>query len=210
VNIPGKSSRPYATEKRDAKAAETRARLVAAALAILREPGGHMLSLDAVAKAAGVTRLTVYNQFGSRNGLLEAAFDAVAEQGNLASLADAMAMPEPRGALAGVVRTFCDFWMAHDGLGGIFAAAAQDAELGAALAARNARRRALLGVLVDRQGVAAGQAKADMVDLLFTLTSFATFSSLRNEQRDGAAVCALLLPLCDRILSGAADTAPSG
>ena len=89
-------------------------------------------------------------------------------------------------------------------------AAAQDAELGAALAARNARRRALLGVLVDRQGVAAGQAKADMVDLLFTLTSFATFSSLRNEQRDGAAVCALLLPLCDRILSGAADTAPSG
>ncbi|OSZ65199.1 hypothetical protein CAP40_14080 [Sphingomonas sp. IBVSS2] len=208
--MPGKSSRPYATEKRDAKAAETRARLVAAALAILREPGGHLLSLDAVAKAAGVTRLTVYNQFGSRNGLLEAAFDAVAERGNLASLADAMAMPEPRAALARVVRIFCDFWMAHDGLGGIFAAAAMDAELGAALAARNARRRALLGVLVDRQGVAMGQAKVDLVDLLFTLTSFATFSSLRGEQRDGAAVCALLVPLCDRILSGAADSAARG
>ena len=59
-------------------------------------------------------------------------------------------------------------------------------------------------MLVDRQGVAEGQAKADLVDLLFTLTSFATFSSLRGEQRDGAAACALLLPLCDRILSGAA------
>ncbi|MDH4743462.1 TetR/AcrR family transcriptional regulator [Sphingomonas sp. CBMAI 2297] len=204
MNIPGKSSRPYATEKRDAKAAETRARLVAAALAILGEPGGHLLSLDAVARAAGVTRLTVYNQFGSRNGLLEAAFDAIAERGNLASLAEAMAIAEPRAALARVVRTFCDFWMAHDGLGGIFAAAAMDAELGAALAARNERRRALLGVLVDRQGVAGGQAKADLVDLLFTLTSFATFSSLRGAERDGAAVCALLLPLCDRILSGAA------
>ena len=92
MNIPGKSSRPYAAEKRDAKAAETRARLVAAALAILGEPGGHLLSLDAVARAAGVTRLTVYNQFGSRNGLLEAAFDAIAERGNLASLAEAMAI----------------------------------------------------------------------------------------------------------------------
>jgi AcrR family transcriptional regulator len=198
--IPDKP-RPYSTEKRDAKAAETRARLVAAALVILREAGGHALSLDAVAKAAGVTRLTVYNQFGSRSGLLEAAFDAVAAQGNLTRLAEAMAIPEPRAALAQVVRTFCDFWKSHDGLGGIFAAAALDAELGKALAARNERRRGLLGILVDRQGIADGQAKADIVDLLFTLTSFATFAALRGESRDGDAVCALLLPLCDRIFS---------
>ena len=198
--ISDKPSRPYSAEKRDAKAAETRARLVAAALAILRESGGRDLSLDAVARAAGVTRLTVYNQFGSRNGLLEAAFDAVAEQGNLTRLAEAMAMPEPRAALAQVVRIFCDFWMSHDGLGGIFAAAALDAELGEALAARNERRRSLLGILVDRQGNADGQAKADIVDLLFTLTSFATFRSLRGEDRDGDAVCALLQPLCDRVL----------
>nr|WP_281396602.1 TetR/AcrR family transcriptional regulator [Sphingomonas kyeonggiensis] len=178
-----------------------------AALVILRESGGQALSLDATARAAGVTRLTVYNQFGSRNGLLEAAFDAVAEQGNLASLAEAMATPDPRAALARVVGIFCDFWMAHDGLGGIFAAAAMDAELGAALAARNERRRALLGVLVDRQGIAVGRARADAVDLLFTLTSFATFTSLRGDQRDGAAVCTLLLPLCDRILAGQADPA---
>lgn len=198
--IPDKP-RPYSTEKRDAKAAETRARLVAAALVILREAGGHALSLDAVAKAAGVTRLTVYNQFGSRSGLLEAAFDAVAAQGNLTRLAEAMAIPEPRAALAQVVRTFCDFWKSHDGLGGIFAAAALDAELGKALAARNERRRGLLGILVDRQGITDGQAKADIVDLLFTLTSFATFAALRGESRDGDAVCALLLPLCDRIFS---------
>ncbi|MGZ2484134.1 AcrR family transcriptional regulator [Rhizobium pisi] len=200
--ISGKPSRPYSTEKREAKAAETRTRLIAAALDVLRQSGGQALSLDAVARAVGVTRLTVYNQFGSRNGLLEAAFDAVAEQGNLAGLAKAMAMPEPRAALAWVVRTFCDFWMSNEGLGGIFAAAAMDAELSKALAARNERRRALLGILVDRQGIAEGQAKADIVDLLFTLTSFATFTTLRGEQRDGEAVCALLLPLCDQIFSG--------
>lgn len=198
--IPDKP-RPYSTEKRDAKAAETRARLVAAALVILRDAGGHALSLDAVAKAAGVTRLTVYNQFGSRSGLLEAAFDAVAAQGNLTRLAEAMAIPEPRAALAQIVRIFCDFWKSHDGLGGIFAAASLDTELGKALAARNERRRGLLGILVDRQGIADGQAKADIVDMLFTLTSFATFAALRGENRDGEAVCALLLPLCDRIFS---------
>jgi len=200
--IPGKPSRPYSTEKRDAKAAETRARLVAAALAILGDAGGEALSLDAVAKAAGVTRLTVYNQFGSRSGLLEAAFDAVAERGNLTRLAEAMAIVEPRAALAQVVRIFCDFWKSHDGLGGIFAAAALDAELGKALSARNERRRGLLAILADRQGIADGQAKTDIVDLLFTLTSFATFSALRRDSRDGDAVCALLLPLCDRVFSG--------
>lgn len=202
MTVPGKPSRPYSNERREAKAAETRARLIAAALDILRDSGGQTLSLDTVAKAAGVTRLTVYNQFGSRNGLFEAAFDALAEQGNLASLAKAMAISEPRAALAAVVTAFCDFWMSHDGLGGIFAAAATDAELGKALVARNERRRALLGILVDRQGHAGTQARADIVDQLFMLTSFASFAALRGAQRDGAAVRALLLSLCDRVLSG--------
>jgi len=40
-----------------------------------------------------VTRLTVYNQFGSRRGLLEAVFDNIARQGGLHEIADAMAMP---------------------------------------------------------------------------------------------------------------------
>ena len=200
--IPGKPSRAYSNERREAKAAETRARLIAAALDILRDCDGQALSLDTVARAAGVTRLTVYNQFGSRSGLLEAAFDALADQGNLASLSKAMAIPEPRAALAAVVAAFCDFWASHEGLRGIFAAAATDAELGKALAARNERRRALLGVLVDRQGHASLQARANIIDLLFMLTSFASFTALRGEQRDGPAACALLLSICDGIFSG--------
>ncbi len=81
-------------------------------------------------------------------------------------------------------------------------AAELDAELANALAARNERRRGLLGMLVDRQGMADGQVKADIVDLLFTLTSFATFNALRRAERDRDAVCALLLPLCDQIFTG--------
>jgi AcrR family transcriptional regulator len=52
-------------------------------------------SLDAIAKAADVTRLTVYNQFGSRRGLLEAVFDDIARRGRLHRLNDAMAESDP-------------------------------------------------------------------------------------------------------------------
>ena len=53
-----------------AAAAETRERVIEAASRTLREGESiARFSLDTVAKVAGVTRLTVYNQFGSRRGL---------------------------------------------------------------------------------------------------------------------------------------------
>src|SRR5690349_25139087 len=124
--IPGKPSRPYSTEKRDAKAAETRVRLVGAALALLRDTDGEALSLDTVAKAAGVTRLTVYNQFGSRRGLLEAVFDEIARHGWLHQLADAMAMADPRAALDRMVEIFCGFWSRDSAVGRLHDAMATD------------------------------------------------------------------------------------
>ena len=52
-----------------AAAAEKRERVIEAAARSLREDASiASFSLDAVAKAAGVTRLTVYHQFGSRRG----------------------------------------------------------------------------------------------------------------------------------------------
>ncbi|MDB5405285.1 MAG: TetR/AcrR family transcriptional regulator [Rhodospirillales bacterium] len=205
-----RSSRPYSSAKREAKAAETRDRLVAAAAALLREPGGAALSLEAVAAAAGVTRLTVYNQFGSRRGLLEATFDALAETGGMADLASAMAIAEPRQALARLVAVFCKFWSSDDGLAGLFATAAIDAELAQGMAARNERRREALSVVVRRQGGRDEQAQRDAVDVLFALTSFAMFQLLRSGGRAPDAVCALLLPLCDQALRGDGRTSPSG
>jgi AcrR family transcriptional regulator len=80
-----------------AAAAEKRDRIIEAATTLLRENTSiAVFSLDAVAKAAGVTRLTVYHQFGSRRGLLEAVFDEIARQGGLARIEEAMAMPDPR------------------------------------------------------------------------------------------------------------------
>ena len=75
------STRRYVSSVRTAAAAEKRDRVIEAAARSLREDASiASFSLDAVAKAAGVTRLTVYHQFGSRRGLLEAVFDDIAQR----------------------------------------------------------------------------------------------------------------------------------
>jgi AcrR family transcriptional regulator len=49
---------------------ETRRAILRAAWRLLEQPGGHPLRLEDVAAAAGVTRQSVYDHFGSRTGLL--------------------------------------------------------------------------------------------------------------------------------------------
>src|SRR6195256_6694889 len=101
-------SRPYRSPQRTAAAVETRARLVAAACSLLS--GGKdspAFSLDGVAREAGVTRLTVYNQFQSKRGLLEAVFDDVARTGGLFELRSVMAEPDTAKALRHFVSVFC-------------------------------------------------------------------------------------------------------
>src|ERR1700732_3841476 len=112
------STRTYTSSVRTAAAAEKRERVIEAAARSLREDASiASFSLDAVAKAAGVTRLTVYHQFGSRRGLLEAVFGEIARQGGLTRIADAMAMPDPRDALDRLAEIFRAFW-SRDPAGG--------------------------------------------------------------------------------------------
>lgn len=56
-------------------AAERREQLLDVALAILCEQGSEALSIDAIAKGAGITRPVVYTQFGDLPGLLNALFE---------------------------------------------------------------------------------------------------------------------------------------
>lgn len=158
---------------------------MAAAARRLRQHGWHDFSLDSVARAAKVTRLTVYDQFGDRRGLLEAVFDAEATRGGLADVASAMAMDDPHAALARVVDIFCAFWSRSGAMQGVVAAAMADRELARAIHTRNERRRGLLGVLVARM-VAHSEldpARASsLVDTLFALTSFSFYRELCGNQ----------------------------
>ncbi|WP_439358637.1 TetR/AcrR family transcriptional regulator [Bradyrhizobium sp. DASA03007] len=198
--------RNYVSSARASAAAETRERIIAAGARLLRKDASIAnFSLDVVAKAAGVTRLTVYNQFGSRRGLLEAVFDDIASRGGLFELTEVMAMADPRAALDRVVEIFCTFWGHDAAVGGLNQAIATDPEFGEALVARNERRRELLAALLSRivGKHAAKRAVRDSVDLIFVLTSYPTFAALRP-QRSTEEVCRLLQAACRAVVDALA------
>jgi AcrR family transcriptional regulator len=58
--------------KRAQASEETRRRIVAAACRLLEQAGYHQISLDDLARAAEVSRQTIYVQFGSKSGVLQA------------------------------------------------------------------------------------------------------------------------------------------
>lgn len=191
------SPRPYRSSRRRVATERTRARLLKAASVMLAARNG--ISLDAVAKKAGVTRLTVYNQFGSRRALLEAVFDDMAERGGLHRIREAMANPDPLMALRLIVAIFCDFWSVHRGaLWRLHATSATDPELEESLRARNQRRRHLLSVLVDRViegGDKRPEVVTELVDVLFALTSVGFFWELTVGGRKTDAACRLIQAL---------------
>src|ERR1700736_829004 len=190
--------RAYVSSVRAAGAAETRARVIEAAARSLREDASiAAFSLDTVAKAAGVTRLTVYNQFGSRRGLLEAVFDDIARQGGLHQIADAMAMADAHAALDRLVEIFCAFWSRDVAIGRLHEAMATDPEFASALTERNERRRKGLAVLIDPLAGenAPRQPRRDAVDTTFALTSYALCAMLRPG-RSAEEVSRLLLSAC--------------
>jgi AcrR family transcriptional regulator len=191
------SPRAYSSPQRDAAASATRERIVAAATAILGAADGiGKFSLEAVAKKAGVTRLTVYNQFGSRRALMEAVFDERAARGGLFRIVDVMQDPDPQAALLRIIGIFCEFWSSDPGtMRLLHAAGASDPEFAASVYERNERRRQVLSAIVGR--LAQGRrltpkAISNLVDVLFALTSFAFFSQLQADKRTTEGVCRMI------------------
>jgi len=198
MGVKGKSKpRRYRSELRDAAVDVTRTRIMQASRRLLT--GGKDLpafSLDAVAREAGVTRLTVYNQFESKRGLLEAVFDDIAERGGLFELRSVLAEADAMASLRRVVAVFCRFWASHDRVLAKLAGMTKlDRDIAASLKQRTERRRGVLTVSVKRlPGVREAD---DLVDILFALTSFETFEALSVRQRSAAAVEALIWRLVE-------------
>lgn len=171
------SPRPYDGGKRRADAERTRERILDAAADMLAQGGGTGFSLEAVARRAGVARMTVYYQFGSRAGLLEAAFDRRAARSRIAAEAPAaFGAADPREGVRHVVSIFCDFWGADAaGMRGLNVAGDLDPEMAESLRARNERRRIGLRRLVERM---AARRPAELTDALFMLTGASTYAAL--------------------------------
>jgi len=67
-----REKRTYNLQKRARASEETRLRIIEAARDLFSESGYPNVSLDQIADTAGVSRQTVYVQFGSKQGVLEA------------------------------------------------------------------------------------------------------------------------------------------
>ena len=192
------SPRRYDSPARDAAAEETRQRIVRAAGEILAGPKGFAgMSLEAVGKAAGVTRLTIYNQFGTRRALLEAVFDERARRGGLiTAIPAAMKLPEPKAGALRIVDIFCAFWESDaSGLSRVWAAMIGDPELADGIKARNERRRSVFRNLVNRmveRGEVQKARAADLIDFLHALTSLPFYLELSVPGRSAQAIAQTL------------------
>src|SRR5258706_7994576 len=105
------SPRLYQLGQRQAGSSQTRSRVLHAARELLMESTSFSgFSIEAVARQADVARMTVYHQFGSKIGLLEALCDSLAASGGMEQLASAFSQPEPLDALNQYILIFGRFW----------------------------------------------------------------------------------------------------
>ncbi len=183
------SPRPYRLGQRQAATEQTRARIIAAARELLvGSPGFSGFSIDAVARLADVARMTVYHQFGSKIGLLEALSDSLAAHGGMEQLAAAFRRPEPFDALDEYITVFSRFWDSDRLVTRrLRALAALDSDFEQVVRARDERRRhglhVIVGRLVEKHGRPTPEAVDETVNVLYTLLSFESFDTLAGPTR---------------------------
>ena len=187
--------------KRQAARSETRSRILEAARQLLATESDTDLSMEAIAQKADVSRLTIYYQFTSRAGLLEALYDHLAHRGKIQQMGEVFQESDPSLAIEKMVRTFVGFWstdrqvMRH--LRGI---AALDPEIAQGVLSRDARRpRIALEILKrapkgtrPKPGAAQQRALADVIGML---TSFETYDALARAGHSEAQIIATLTQL---------------
>ena len=199
---------PYRPAQRQSTSEPTRARIVDAARELLADPDAPVdFTVDAVAKRAGVSRMTVYYQFGGRAALLEAVLDDLADRVGLTpEIAAAMQRLEPGAALDQVVAVFCGFWASHRlAIRRLRAMAVLDPEL-AGVFRDERRRRLIIAALSRGDSPALPPASESVVDLLLVLTSFETYDTLAGDGGDQPRIVELLQRACAVLLS--ANLAP--
>jgi AcrR family transcriptional regulator len=171
---------------RTGSSAETVDRVLEAAEHLIAEDRFHTATMDELAAAAGVSRATVFNRFGSKLGVLQTLFTRGMEGDEMRAIQEALAIDDPVAALEAAIDASCAIWEAygfvHEQLQAIVvlepdasALVARQREEQRADLQGLARRLARAGRL--RPGVSAARAAAT----LHMLTSLESFLWLRRE-----------------------------
>ena len=191
------SPRPYHMGKRQAAADDTRARILEAARQLLANESETDLSMEAIARRANVSRLTIYYQFESRPGLLEALYDHLANRGNMRRMAEVFHEADPSIALEKLVLTFVGFWSSDPVvLRRLRGMATLDAEIDQGIRARDARRQHAAREILRRTVVRKKRPSTEQhnltADVLSMLTSFESYDALARAGHSQAAILAAL------------------
>ena len=171
-------------EKRQGASSETRTRILEAARQLLASESQTELTMDAIASRADVARLTIYYQFDSRAGLLEALYDYLAQRGNMRRMPEVFHEPDPRAAINRAVGIFVGFWASDPvAICRLRAMAAFDPEIARGIQSRDSRRHHIFSEILKR--LAAKERKefteeqfSSMADVLAMLTGFAAYDAL--------------------------------
>ena len=168
--------------KRQAAADHTRRRILEAARELVA--AGKAPSVGSIARRAGVSRITVYNRFGSRAALLQSLVgpDAPAAPGDA----------PPREQLQTLLFNSCARWAAQPAL---FRHLPEPAGDGSA-------ERRLAERLAESDDLRPGCSIKEAEDVIRALSSFAVFDRLHHDgRRPPSAVAEILLRLAGAVLA---------
>jgi AcrR family transcriptional regulator len=160
----------------------------------LEAGGSAEFSIDAVAREAGVTRMTVYYQFGGKPGLLEAIYDDIAVRGEIGErLPLAFQQPTLEASIDALVAAFAYFWASERSIiRRIRHIGALDPELAQSHGSRDQRRLEALSAVFTRWSTGRSQratARAKRkAELIYALTSFEVYDVLASQGRSEAEI----------------------
>jgi AcrR family transcriptional regulator len=183
--------RNYTLGRRQGAVDRTRMAILVAARELVAS-GEAVLSTAAVAKRAGVSRVTVYNQFGSKDGLLR---ELTAKAHNRIS-GQTPDPADPGDQLRQRIADSCAHWSSHPAL---FRRLPQIGDLDVEAPGGD---RALAEQLAATDQLRPGCSIKEAEDVIGAVTSFAVFDRLHKDgRRSQAAVVEILMRLVATILS---------
>jgi len=181
--------------KRQAGVDRTRAAVLTAARELVAAGGGASLSVGEVARRAGVSRLTIYNRFGSRSGLLR----AVAGQAHgraLAPSTNGAGATDPREELRDRVGAACTMWASDPALFRALPAMTSSGD------PATLKDRGLAERLAAADQLRPGCSLKEAEDVIGALTAFGVFDRLHQDgRRSPASVADILMRLAAAILN---------
>jgi AcrR family transcriptional regulator len=190
--------RPYQMAQRQAAGDKTRERILVSARQLLLAEDFARFTMEAVSRKADVSRLTVYYQFESKAGLLEALYNHIAKSGDMERLAGVFGKGgDPLRTLREFIEVFARFWASdRDVIRRLHALAAIDSDIGKGIRDRNERRRNGLRVIVERYcrvyPPLTSRQEPVAIDTVHMLTSFETFDALARNERSVAEVVEII------------------